>query len=72
VHPYNHPAVGPVEINQPGDEMYAEIDGKLQASIEVETGTASLDTHHGSTGEDSWTARLIHPAPFRRRQDNSA
>jgi len=34
-----------IEIGQPGTELYAVIDGKLQASIEGASGTVSLDTH---------------------------
>jgi hypothetical protein len=34
-----------IEVGQPGTEMYAVIDGKLQASIEGEAGTVRLDSH---------------------------
>ena len=34
-----------IEVGQPGTELYAVIDGKLQASIEGASGTVSLDTH---------------------------
>ncbi len=34
-----------IEIGQPGTEMYAVIDGKLQASIEGKDGRVNLDKH---------------------------
>jgi predicted RND superfamily exporter protein len=34
-----------IEIGQPGNEMYAVIDGRLQASIEGRDGRVSLDSH---------------------------
>jgi hypothetical protein len=34
-----------IEIGQPGFEMYAVIDGKLQASIEGKSGRIALDAH---------------------------
>jgi predicted RND superfamily exporter protein len=34
-----------IEIGQPGTEMYAVIDGKLQASIEGKNGRVDLDSH---------------------------
>jgi predicted RND superfamily exporter protein len=34
-----------IELGQPGAEMYAVIDGRLQASIEGRTGTVLLDAH---------------------------
>ena len=34
-----------IEIGQPGNEMYAVIDGKLQASIEGKDGLINLDSH---------------------------
>jgi predicted RND superfamily exporter protein len=34
-----------IEIGQPGNEMYAVIDGRLQASIEGKDGRVNLDSH---------------------------
>ncbi len=34
-----------IEIDQPGEDMYVVIDGKLQASIEGKTGRINLDDH---------------------------
>ena len=47
-----------IEVGQPGTEMYAVIDGKLQASVEGKDGRVNLDTH--TRGDTVGEAGLFH------------